>query len=196
MEIVESSHVCSSGSIVDVFLQRSSASMSQYVVRSHSSPALTLLDAMLLAFAALLFLHGGIELTDSTSNLCSLGLVLAVAFRICRTVLTRTEETVTALRGVGLQITSSSWGGIVRRSTFVDLESIHTLGIHEGYFRHRCVFFLMLTQELREDVVVLFQSALPRLPVIQSILRGLRHTLYQERLEGQSLAEKELLSKV
>ena len=99
------------------------------------------------------------------------------------------EQSVTALRDVGLQLTTRTVGGATR-TRLLDLAHIDGLLIHEGYFRQRCVFFLCAVVRDADGPVVLFDETLPGRAVLVPVLRGLRHVLYGEREHGAALAEQ------
>jgi hypothetical protein len=97
-------------------------------------------------------------------------------------------ESVTAIRGIGLQVSKrTSRGDAIER--VIDVNSIDCLVIHEGYFRHQTVYFLAVVVRDSPQSVVLFADTLPRLTMLRVVLRGLRHVLYQEPEHGLSLAE-------
>jgi len=111
-------------------------------------------------------------------------------------------ESVTAIRGVGLQISTRpgrQWGASSPRSTsgigagtvrrVIDVNSIDALVIHESYYRHRCVYFLAVVVRDEPKSVVLFADTLPRLEALRVVLRGLRHVLYGSPEHGPTLGQ-------
>jgi hypothetical protein len=201
------------------------ASTRTYEVSAPVPPLATFLDLLLGAFACVFQLaHGGLSRINFPAALArlfpawwialsahvspqlsplALILVLLVAARVVRAwAASAPVESVTAIRGVGLQIAtrpsrtlrslfggaspsaaavaSGGGGGIgsgtVRR--VLDLNTIDAIVIHEGYFRHRCVYFLAVVVRDEPRSVVLFADTLPRLEALRIVLRGLRHVLH------------------
>ncbi|ORC86421.1 phosphatidylinositol glycan, class H [Trypanosoma theileri] len=99
-----------------------------------------------------------------------------------------TEE-VTVIRGLGIQLTVYNIFGRIISQRFVEHKLIRALIIHDAYFRCQAIFFLSAIVENEGDLLVLFEETLPRLAVLQPLLRGLRHILYEEPEDGATLAE-------
>ena len=98
------------------------------------------------------------------------------------------EQSVTAVRDVGLQLTTRTLGGATH-AQLLDVGRIDGILIYEGYFRHRCVYFLCVVMREAPHTVVLFDDTLPRRAALVPVLRGRRHVLYGEREHGLSLPE-------
>ena len=203
-ERIETGHRTITGALVEVFHNKVSPSVSTFTMRPCTSPGMlfTLFDVVLVAFAVMFQLPGLSVGSDTRwyiyDDISALGkplaavLTVAVLSRLCWRLFGVQEECVTACRGIGLQISSSSLFGLRKESTFVDLNCIQALAIHEGFYRHQCIFYLCVVVDQREDVLVLFSNTVPRLAVARRILRGLRETLYHERADGLSLSEMEV----
>lgn len=117
--------------------------------------------------------------------LCTLLAVLRFVFALRKVFV----EEVIAIRGVGLQLTDYDVFGRIKRRTFIDAKLIRSLVIHDAFFRYQPIFFLSSSIENQSQRVVFFAETLPRLAVLQVVLRGLRHVLYGEEEEGPSLSE-------
>eukprot|EP00744_Colponema_vietnamica_P002865 GILI01004456.1.p1 GENE.GILI01004456.1~~GILI01004456.1.p1 ORF type:complete len:344 (-),score=41.27 GILI01004456.1:37-1068(-) len=100
------------------------------------------------------------------------------------------EEEILVIQGVGIQVTIRNFLGTVVSQRFIDASLIRSIFIHEGFFRHRVIFFLAVLIENRSDLEVLFQESLPRLAALRPILSGIRTVLYPSKKEfGPSLAD-------
>ncbi|KAH9584257.1 GPI-GlcNAc transferase complex [Trypanosoma melophagium] len=98
-------------------------------------------------------------------------------------------EEVTAIRGLGMQLTIYNIFGRIVSQRFVELKLIRALIIHDAYFRCQVIFFLSAIVENDGSLLVLFEETLPRLAVLRPLLRGLRHILYEDSEDGATLAE-------
>ncbi|KEG07844.1 phosphatidylinositol glycan, class H [Trypanosoma grayi] len=133
---------------------------------------------------------------EAAASLSPRLILLLVCFivSVCRLVVgvrrVHTEE-VTAIRGLGMQITSYGAFGGIRAQRFVELRLIRSLIIHDAFFRCQAIFFLSATVENEATRLVLFEETLPRLAVLQRFLCGLRQILYEEPEEGATLGEME-----
>lgn len=99
-------------------------------------------------------------------------------------------EEVIAIRGVGLQMRTYGIFGQVKAEVFVSRSMIRSLVIHDAFFRFQPIFFLSASVENQAERLVFFDETLPRLEVLQPVLRGLRHILYGEDELSPSLAEQ------
>jgi hypothetical protein len=132
-----------------------------------------------------------LTLYDSMVSPLALILLLIVALRVGWSwVNSVSAESVTAIRGVGLQVAQRTPRGDVV-SRVIDVNSIDCLAIHEGFFRHQVVYFLAVVVRDAPKVEVLFAGTMPRLVTLRPVLRGLRQVLYGEPEHGCSLAEAE-----
>lgn len=102
-------------------------------------------------------------------------------------------ERLTVIRGVGCQLNRkqpgifSSWSS----TELIDVATMTNLVIHEGFLRHRVVYFMAIACQDRPSLILPFNNTLPQLAVLRVILRGVRAVLYGETEEGLSLAEME-----
>lgn len=220
--VVATGHRCVSGSVVDVAAWAPSAAMRTYYLTVRRPSFLRPLDALLLAvgclfeWAAMCRVGGGggdvgsadvggeawlkwgaIDLANVSPATASAVATLVLAFAVVRVVFFlrgTVEESVLAVRGIGLQLTRrNALGQTVSR--FIDQGAVTSLFVHEGYFRHQCVFFMGAVVEEQDRTVVFFDETLPRVAVLRTVLRGLREVLYNESPEGPSLAEIEAAGK-
>ena len=117
-------------------------------------------------------------------------IVLFLAVKIPLRVRQVAEEEVLIIQGVGVQVTTRNFLGAVVSQRFTDVSLIRSIFIHEGFFRHRVVFFLAILVENRSDLEVLFEHSLPRLAALRPMLNGIRAVLYPSKKEfGPSLAD-------
>jgi hypothetical protein len=114
--------------------------------------------------------------------------VARVAWRIATRV---PAERLTVVRNVGVQLHRHGLLGGWRAVELIDVGTITSLVIHEGFQRHRCVFFLAIVCQDRPRTVLPFHNTMPRLPVLRAVLRGARAVLYGEPENGSTLAEIE-----
>lgn len=120
------------------------------------------------------------QFTKKISLLLTCGFLLLVVLRLLHRRFTSVDdETVTAIKGVGIQI---SKGG-KKEQELIDVGTITTLFIHEAFFRHRVVYYLGIVRQDKPQVTVLFEKTLPKLEVLIVVLRGLRRVLYDEAPE-------------
>jgi hypothetical protein len=213
-------------SSIDLACIYGGAATRTYEVSTPAPPLLTWLDLLLCAFAGVFqvahwglsrattfnvsaavvrhfpaWLQGLSGLVSPQLSPVAFVLIVLIVGRIVRSWAgTLPVESVTAIRGVGLQIVSRpgrQWGsasgstgiaaGTVQR--VLDVNSIDASVIHEGYFRHRCVYFLAAVVRDEPESVVLFADTLPRLEALRAVLRGLRHVLYGTPEYGPTLGQ-------
>lgn len=114
-----------------------------------------------------------------------------VAIRIqIRSHRTCVEELV-VVRGLGIQISTRDYRGVVVKSKLLDIGKIRSVFIHEAFFRQQVIFYLGVLMTDESSVTVLLEESLPRLALLRPILCGIRSVLYQESEEGPTLAEAE-----
>lgn len=135
--------------------------------------------------------------TTTSPYVLSTPIILCIAFLIARIlyhvfVARVPAERLTVIRGVGCQLnrqSSSSLFGTWGSTELIDVATITSCVIHEGYLRHRVVYFLAIACQDRPSLILPFSSTLPQLAVLRVILRGVRAVLYGEVEEGLSLGE-------
>lgn len=76
------------------------------------------------------------------------GLYIAIFIPGC------TEESLLVIRDLGVQISTTTWGG--RRSRFIPTSAVRDLWIHEGFCGFEVRFYLAVVVEGEEGVVVVF----------------------------------------
>ncbi|KAF2873548.1 GPI-GlcNAc transferase complex, PIG-H component-domain-containing protein [Massariosphaeria phaeospora] len=91
-----------------------------------------------------------------------------------------TEESLTLLRGLGLQTSTSSSTLLTTPSTrFIPSTNIQDIFIHEAFKGFEVRFYLAIVVKGEEDVVVVFPSLLPRRAILEEVWRGARACLYE-----------------
>ncbi|KAF2186341.1 hypothetical protein K469DRAFT_707003 [Zopfia rhizophila CBS 207.26] len=91
-----------------------------------------------------------------------------------------TEESLTILRGLGVQTSTSSSTFLTTPTTrFIPTTSIQDIFIHEAFKGFEVRFYLAIVVEGEEDVVVVFPSLLPRRAILEEVWRGARACLYE-----------------
>ncbi|KAF1969244.1 hypothetical protein BU23DRAFT_653257 [Bimuria novae-zelandiae CBS 107.79] len=92
-----------------------------------------------------------------------------------------TEESLTVLRGLGLQ-TSTTSSIYLRTPTtrFIPTTSVQDIFIHEAFKGFEVRFYLAVVVKGEEDVVVVFPRLLPRRGVLEKVWRGSRACLWED----------------
>lgn len=92
-----------------------------------------------------------------------------------------TEESLTVLRGLGIQTSTTSPSYLQTPTTrFIPTTSIQDIFIHETFRGFEVRFYLVVVVEGEEDVVVVFPKLLPRRKVLEEVWRGSRKCLWEE----------------
>ncbi|RMZ73765.1 GPI- c transferase complex [Pyrenophora seminiperda CCB06] len=93
---------------------------------------------------------------------------------------TYTEESLTMLRGLGLQTSTTSSTYLQTPTTrFIPTTSIQDVFIYEAFKGFEVRFYLMVVVEGEGEVVVVFPSLLPRRDVLEVVWRGVRGSLWE-----------------
>jgi phosphatidylinositol glycan class H protein len=89
------------------------------------------------------------------------------------------EESLTLLRGLGLQ-TSTSSSTYLRTPTtrFIPTTDIQDIFIHEAFKGFEVRFYLAIVVKEEQEVVVVFPTLLPRRAILEEVWRGARACLY------------------
>jgi phosphatidylinositol glycan class H protein len=88
------------------------------------------------------------------------------------------EESLTVLRGLGLQTSTTSSLYVHAPTTrFIPTTSIQDIFIHEGFKGFEVRFYLAVVVKGEEDVVV-FPGLMPRRAILEEVWRGARTCLY------------------
>ncbi|KZM18904.1 uncharacterized protein EKO05_0010379 [Ascochyta rabiei] len=100
-----------------------------------------------------------------------------------------TEESLTLLRGLGVQTSSSAATFLKAPSRrFIPTSDIQDLFIHEAFRGFEVRFYLAIVVKGEEDVVVVFPGLLPRRAILEEVWRGARKCLWEsegaKRTEG------------
>lgn len=130
-----------------------------------------------------------------TSSLLRVLLLVFVARVVWRFATRVPAERLTVVRNVGVQLHRQSIFGTWQPVELIDVGAITSLFIHEGFLHHRCVFFLAIACQDRPRLALPFHNTMPRLPVLQAVLRGTRAVLYGEPEVGPTLSEIEAASR-
>ncbi|RPA91046.1 hypothetical protein L873DRAFT_351768 [Choiromyces venosus 120613-1] len=93
-----------------------------------------------------------------------------------------TEESLLVIRDLGVQISTTTWGG--RRSRFIPTSAVRDLWIHEGFCGFEVRFYLAVVVEGEEGVVVVFPTLLPNRRILELVWRGAKGCLYEPRRVG------------
>ncbi|KAF2791249.1 hypothetical protein K505DRAFT_409334 [Melanomma pulvis-pyrius CBS 109.77] len=96
-----------------------------------------------------------------------------------------TEESLTLLRGLGLQ-TSTSSSTYLRTPTtrFIPTTRIQDIFIHEAFKGFEVRFYLAIVVKDEKDVVVVFPTLRPRRAILEEVWRGARACLYGSGEKG------------
>ncbi|CUS15679.1 unnamed protein product [Tuber aestivum] len=94
-----------------------------------------------------------------------------------------TEESLLVIRDLGVQISTTTWGG--RRSRFIPTNAVRDLWIHEGFCGFEVRFYLAVVVEGEEGVVVVFPTLLPNRRILELVWRGAKGCLYEPRRVGR-----------
>jgi phosphatidylinositol glycan class H protein len=103
-----------------------------------------------------------------------------------------TEESLTVLRGLGLQ-TSTTSSLYLRAPTtrFIPTTSIQDIFIHEAFKGFEVRFYLAIAVKGEEDVVVVFPRLLPCRAIVEQVWRGAMACLYKGAGTGKSENDKD-----
>jgi len=93
------------------------------------------------------------------------------------------EQRVLAVRGLGLALTDLRGGAVVRRS-FVPARALRSILVNEGIQRCDVAFYLACVVAGRDSLLLLFETARPRLPVLAKIHRELDAVMFSRGGEG------------
>jgi phosphatidylinositol glycan class H protein len=92
---------------------------------------------------------------------------------------TYTEESLTVLRGLGIQTSTTSSTYLQTSTTrFIPTTSIQDIFIHEAFKGFEVRFYLVIVVEGEENVVVVFPRMLPRRAILEEVWRGSRKCLW------------------
>jgi phosphatidylinositol glycan class H protein len=97
----------------------------------------------------------------------------------------RTEESITLLRGLGVQTSTTSSTFLQTPTTrFIPTTSIQDIFIHEAFKGFEVRFYLMIVVEGEGEVVVVFPTLLPRRDILEVVWRGARGSLWEPPAEN------------
>ncbi|KAF1983336.1 hypothetical protein K402DRAFT_396810 [Aulographum hederae CBS 113979] len=93
-----------------------------------------------------------------------------------------TEESLLVLRGLGMQVSSSSAAYLSAPVTrFIPTTSIQDIFIHEAFKGFEVRFYLAIVVEGEEDTVVVFPNLLPKRQILEEVWRGAKACLYEPK---------------
>jgi phosphatidylinositol glycan class H protein len=96
------------------------------------------------------------------------------------------EESLTVLRGLGIQTSTSSRTYLQAPTTrFIATTSIQDIFIYEAFKGFEVRFYLAIVVEGEEDVVVVFPTLLPRRAILEEVWRGTKRCLWEHKHERQ-----------
>jgi hypothetical protein len=96
------------------------------------------------------------------------------------------EESLTVLRGLGIQISTTSATYLQPPTTrFIPTTSIQDIFIYEAFKGFEVRFYLAIVVEGEEDVVVVFPNLLPKRAILEDVWRGTRKCLWEDKVEGR-----------
>jgi len=96
------------------------------------------------------------------------------------------EESLTVLRGLGIQISTTSSTYLQGSTTrFIPTTSIQDIFIYEAFKGFEVRFYLAVVVEGEGDVVVVFPTLLPRRAILEEVWRGTKKCLWEGRDEGR-----------
>ena len=119
-------------------------------------------------------------LTAAIEVVARLALLYAVLAALPQPVV---QESVVALRGLGVQLRTVRRGGAAS-VTFFDAAHLRALVVNEGIQRCSVRYYLALVVAGRATLLLLFDHARPRLPAIGSIYRSLLTVLFPDVASG------------
>lgn len=91
-----------------------------------------------------------------------------------------TEESLTVLRGLGIQTSTTSSTYLQTSSTrFIPTTSIQDIFIHEAFKGFEVKFYLVIVVDGEENVVVVFPKLLPRRATLEEVWGGARKCLWE-----------------
>ena len=100
----------------------------------------------------------------------------------------RTEESITLLRGLGVQTSTSSSTYLQTPTTrFIPTTSIQDIFIHEAFKGFEVRFYLMIVVEGEGEVVVVFPTLLPRRDILEVVWKGARGCLWEPPTDKEGL---------
>lgn len=106
-----------------------------------------------------------------------------------------TEESLTVLRGLGLQVsTASSLYLRTPTTSFIPTTSIQDLFVHEAFTGFQVRFYLAIVVRGEDHVVVVFPTMLPRRDIIEEVWRGSKACLW-ERLGSEGNSKQDTASR-
>ncbi|KAH7412306.1 GPI-GlcNAc transferase complex, PIG-H component-domain-containing protein [Phaeosphaeria sp. MPI-PUGE-AT-0046c] len=97
-----------------------------------------------------------------------------------------TEESLTVLRGLGIQTSTISQTYLQAPTTrFIPTTSIQDIFIYEAFKGFEVRFYLAVVVEGEEKVVVVFPGLLPKRAILEEVWRGARKCLWEGKDEKQ-----------
>jgi len=91
-----------------------------------------------------------------------------------------TEETLLIIRGLGIQISTSSASRASSATTrFIPTAQVQDILIHEAFKGFEVRFYLAVIVEGEEEAVVVFPKLLPRREVLEEVWKGSREVLFK-----------------
>jgi len=89
------------------------------------------------------------------------------------------EESLTLLRGLGIQTSTTSSTYLQASTTrFIPTTSIQDILIHEAFKGFEVRYYLMIVVEGEGDAVVVFPKLLPKRKILEEVWRGSRKCLW------------------
>jgi phosphatidylinositol glycan class H protein len=93
---------------------------------------------------------------------------------------TSTEESLTVLRGLGIQTSTTSSTYLQSPTTrFIPTTSIQDVLIHEAFKGFEVRFYLAIVVDGEDDVVVVFPRLLPKRAILEEVWRGAKKCLWE-----------------
>ncbi|KAG5366326.1 Phosphatidylinositol N-acetylglucosaminyltransferase subunit gpi15 [Yarrowia sp. B02] len=92
-------------------------------------------------------------------------------------------ESLFVVHGIGLQVYTSGNYYFMGQTTFLNLDSIIDLVIHEGFKGLEVIFFMAILVKDKDRTVVVFPDLLPRRQLLERVWRESRACLYSDQPE-------------
>ena len=92
-------------------------------------------------------------------------------------------ESLFVVHGIGLQVYSSGGYYFMGQTTFLNLDGIIDLVIHEGFKGLEVIFFMAVLVKDKDRTVVVFPDLLPRRKLLERVWRESRACLYSDQPE-------------
>ncbi|KAI8374615.1 GPI-GlcNAc transferase complex, PIG-H component-domain-containing protein [Radiomyces spectabilis] len=103
------------------------------------------------------------------------------------------EESILAMRDIGIQVKTTYWGGS-SVSRFVNRLKIEDVVLNEGITMWQIKSYMALLVKDQEKMTVVFEHLLPKLqPILLDVYRGVRQTIFPQQPTLETLPADQLV---